>query len=117
MPRSKNAVPSHRKRKKIIKQAKGYYGRRKNILKTAKEAVDRALSFAYRDRRVKKREFRKLWITRINAAVRKNGMSYSAFMAGLKRQNVEMDRKLLADIAVRDPQAFGNLVELAKTAE
>ena len=114
MPRSTYSVPSHRKRKKIIRQAKGYWGRRKNLLRTAKEAVDRALAYAYRDRRARKREFRKLWITRINAAARLAGLNYSSFIAGLKRNNVEIDRKILADLAVRDPKAFQALAEIAK---
>ncbi len=114
MPRSTYSVPSHRKRKKIIRQAKGYWGRRKNLLRTAKEAVDRALAYAYRDRRARKREFRKLWITRINAAARLAGLNYSSFIAGLKRNNVEIDRKMLADLAVRDPKAFQALAEIAK---
>ena len=114
MPRSKHAVPSHRRRKKVLKQAKGYWGRRKNTIRTAKEAVDRALAFAYRDRRQRKRAFRRLWIARINAASRLFGMSYSTFMAGLKKNNIDIDRKMLADLAVRDQEAFGKLVEMAK---
>ncbi|MDQ7062707.1 MAG: 50S ribosomal protein L20 [candidate division KSB1 bacterium] len=114
MPRSKYAVPSHRRRRKIIKRAKGYWGRRKNLIRTAKEAVDRALAYAYRDRRVKKREFRKLWITRINAAARMAGLTYSSFIAGLKRNNVDIDRKMLAELAVKDPEAFKKLAEIAK---
>lgn len=114
MPRSKHAVPSHRRRKRILKQAKGYFGRRKSIIRTAKEAVDRALLYAYRDRRTRKREFRRLWITRINAAVREAGMTYSTFMAGLKKNKVEIDRKMLAELAVNDPGAFEQLVKLAQ---
>ncbi len=114
MPRSKHAVPSHRRRRKIIKRAKGYWGRRKNLIRTAKEAVDRALAYAYRDRRARKREFRKLWITRINAAARLAGLNYSSFIAGLKRNNVDIDRKMLAELAVKDPEAFNKLVEIAK---
>ncbi len=114
MPRSKHAVPSHRRRRKIIKRAKGYWGRRKNLIRTAKEAVDRALAYAYRDRRAKKREFRKLWITRINAAARMAGLTYSSFIAGLKRNNVDIDRKMLAELAVKDPEAFNKLAEIAK---
>lgn len=114
MPRSKYSVASHRKRRRIISAAKGYFGRRKNALRTAKEAVDRARAYSYRDRRTKKREFRRLWITRINAAAREAGLSYSAFMAGLRKNNIEIDRKMLADLAVRDPKAFTNLVDLAK---
>ncbi len=114
MPRSTYAVASHKRRRKIVKQAKGYYGRRKNLIRSASEAVDRALSYAYRDRRVKKREFRKLWITRINAAARNEGLSYSKFIAGLKKNEIEIDRKILADLAVRDADAFSKLVEIAK---
>ena len=114
MPRSKNAVPSHKKKRKVLKQAKGYWGRRKSAIRTAMEAVDRALLFAYRDRRNKKRVIRRLWITRINAAARLEGMSYSTFIAGLKKNNVEIDRKILADLAVRDRAAFNKLVEVAR---
>lgn len=114
MPRSKNAVPSNRRRRRIIKQAKGYFGRRKSTIRTAKEAVDRALSYAYRDRRNKKRVFRRLWIARINAAVRSAGMNYSTFIAALKKHNIELDRKMLAELAVKDPTAFNNIVELVK---
>ncbi len=114
MPRSKNAVPSRQRRRKVLKSAKGYWGRRKSTIRTAKEAVDRALSFAYRDRRAKKRTFRQLWIARINAAARMAGLSYSSFIAGLKKNNVEIDRKMLADLAVRDQNAFNKLVEIAK---
>lgn len=114
MPRSKNAVSSHRKRRKIIKQAKGYFGRRKSILRTAREAVDKALSYAYRDRRTKKRVFRQLWIARINAAVRPAGLNYSSFISALKKHDVNIDRKMLADLAVQDPAAFQRLVETVK---
>jgi large subunit ribosomal protein L20 len=114
MPRSKHAVPSHRRRRRIIKQAKGYFGRRKSTIRTAKEAVDKALLYAYRDRRNKKRVFRRLWIARINAAVRNAGMNYSTFIAALKKHNIELDRKVLADLAVQDPAAFNNLVEQVK---
>lgn len=114
MPRSKHAVPSNRRRRRIINQAKGYFGRRKSTIRTAKEAVDKALSYAYRDRRSKKRVFRRLWIARINAAVRNSGMNYSTFIAGLKEQNIELDRKMLADLAVQDPTAFNQIVELVK---
>ncbi len=114
MPRSKHAVPSHRRRRKIISRAKGYWGRRKNVLRTAKEAVDKAMAYAYRDRRARKREFRRLWITRINAAARLSGLTYSSLIAGLKRHQVEIDRKMLADMAVNDPEAFNKLAELAK---
>lgn len=115
MPRSKHAVPSRRRRRKILTQAKGYFGRRKSAIRTAKEAVDRALVYAYRDRRNKKREFRRLWITRINAAARLAGMNYSAFIAGLKKHDVDLNRKILSDLAIKDPSAFNKLVELAKS--
>jgi len=114
MPRSKHAVPSNRRRRRIIKQAKGYFGRRKSTIRTAKEAVDKALSYAYRDRRNKKRVFRRLWIARINAAVRNAGMNYSTFIAGLKKHQIELDRKMLADLAVKDPTAFNKIVEQVK---
>lgn len=114
MPRSKYSVPSHRRRKKVLKRAKGYRGGKSKLIRTAMESVDKALQYAYRDRRQKKREFRKLWITRINAAVRQNGTTYSTFMHGLKRNNVEIDRKILADLAVSDPDAFKNLVEISQ---
>ena len=102
--------------KKVIKAAKGYYGRRKNTFKTAKQAVDKARQYAYRDRRVRKREFRALWIQRINAAARVHGMTYSALMGGLAKAGVEVDRKMLADLAVHQPQAFAALVDRSKQA-
>jgi len=102
--------------KKVIKAAKGYYGRRKNTFKTAKQAVDKARQYAYRDRRVRKREFRALWIQRINAAARLHGMTYSAMMGGLIKAGIEVDRKMLADLAVREPAAFGAMVEKSKAA-
>lgn len=114
MPRSKYSVPSHRRRKKILKNAKGYRGAKSKLLRSAQESVDKALQYAYRDRRQKKREFRKLWIARINAAARQNGVNYSTLMSGLRRNNVEINRKVLADIAVHDPDAFKNLVEIAQ---
>ncbi|MFQ5638838.1 MAG: 50S ribosomal protein L20 [bacterium] len=115
MPRSTYNVPSHRRRVKVLKQAKGYRGGKSKLLKTAMESVDRALQYAYRDRRQKKREFRKLWIARINAAVRQNGMNYSTFMNGLKRNNVELNRKALADLAVHNPDAIKDLVQIAQS--
>ena len=115
MPRSKNAVPSQRRRRKILNQAKGYRGGKSKLIRSAMESVDKALQYAYRDRRQKKREFRRLWIARINAAVRANGMNYSTFMNGLKRNNVEIDRKALAELAVSDPDAIKNLVQLAQS--
>lgn len=114
MPRATHSVPSHRRRVKILKQAKGYRGGKSKLLRTAKQSVDQALQYSYRDRKQRKREFRKLWIARINAAVRLNGMNYSSFINGLKRNNVQMNRKILADIAVRDPDALRNLVQIAQ---
>ncbi len=113
MPRSSNLVASRRRRKKILELAKGYWGARKNVYTVAKNAVEKALQYAYRDRKVKKREFRKLWIARINAAARLNGTSYSRLISGMKSNNMEMNRKVLADIAVRDPKAFKAIVEKA----
>ena len=114
MPRAKNSVQSRRRRKKILKLAKGYRGARSKLYRTATEAVDRALKYAYRDRKVKKREFRKLWISRINAAVRINNLSYSKFIMGLKKANVILDRKILSDLAVNDPKIFSRIAALAK---
>ncbi len=110
MPRVKSSVSSRRKRKKIIKLAKGYRGARSRLLRTAKESVMRALKYAYRDRRTRKREFRKLWIIRINAAVRAYGLSYSVFMKRLKDANIEINRKTLAELAVNNPDAFKKIV-------
>jgi len=115
MPKSKYSVPSHRRRRKLINQAKGYRGAKSRLLRTVKESIDRALLFAYRDRRQKKRDFRKLWITRINAAVREYGLSYSAFIDALKKKNIIINRKLLADLAATDPQTFRIIVEQVKT--
>lgn len=115
MPRVKGGPKSRRRRKKILKLAKGYVGGRGRLYRSARETVERALAFAYRDRRVRRREFRGLWITRINAAARLSGLSYSEFMSGLKRAGVELDRKMLADLAVSDAPAFTRIVELAKT--
>lgn len=114
MPRSKHSVASHRRRKKILKQARGYRGAKSKLIRTAMESVDKALQYAYRDRRQRKREFRKLWIARINAAVRQNGMNYSTFMNGLKRHQVELNRKVLADLAVHNPEAIKDLVQIAQ---
>ena len=110
MPRAKSSVSSRRKRKKIIKLAKGYRGARSRLLRTAKESVMRALKYAYRDRKTRKREFRKLWIIRINAAVRAYGLSYSVFMKRLKDANIEVNRKTLAELAVNNPEAFKKIV-------
>ena len=111
MPRSNSSVPRHKKHKKIIKAAKGYFGSRKSNYRTAKDAVQKALQYAYRDRRAKKREFRKLWIIRINAAVRLHGLSYSSFIAKLNDHNIDINRKALAYLAVNDPTAFSHLVK------
>ena len=109
MPRANSSVPRHRRHRKIVKQAKGYYGARSRNFKSAKDAVVRAGLYAYRDRRQRKRMFRRLWITRINAACRLNGITYSAFINGLKTKGIDLDRKILADMAVNDPQAFTDL--------
>ncbi len=114
MPRSKYSVPSHRRRKKVLKQAKGYRGAKSKLIRSAMESVDKALLYAYRDRKQKKREFRKLWIARINAAVRANGMNYSTFINGLKRNSVVVNRKVLADLAIHDPEAIKNLTQIAQ---
>ncbi len=114
MPRSVNAVASRTRRKKILKQAKGYWGRRKNVYTVAKNAVERGLQYAYRDRKTKKRNFRALWIQRINAACRENGMSYSEFMGKLNSSNIELNRKVLADLAMNHPDAFKSVVEQVK---
>ena len=116
MARVSRGVTAHARHKKVIKAAKGYYGRRKNTFKTAKQAVDKARQYAYRDRRVRKREFRALWIQRINAASREHGMTYSALIGGLSKAGVEVDRKMLADLAVHQPQAFAALVDRSKQA-
>jgi len=114
MPRSVNAVASRARRKRILKQAKGYFGRRKNVYTVAKNAVEKGLTYAYRDRRNKKRSFRALWITRINAGARLNGMSYSQFMGKLKAENIELNRKVLADLAMNHPEAFKAIVAKVK---
>jgi large subunit ribosomal protein L20 len=116
MPRVKRGFKARRRRNKVLKAAKGYVGGRRKLYLTAKETVDRALQFAYRDRRVKKREFRKLWIVRINAAVRPHGLSYSRFINGLNKAQVALDRKILADLAVSDPAGFEAVANLAKGA-
>ncbi|NIJ46053.1 large subunit ribosomal protein L20 [Wenyingzhuangia heitensis] len=114
MPRSVNSVASRRRRKKILKQAKGYFGRRKNVYTVAKNAVEKAMSYSYRDRKNKKRSFRALWITRINAGARIHGLSYSQFMGKVKAQNIELNRKVLADLAMNNPEAFKAIVEKVK---
>ncbi len=116
MPRVKRGVTAHARHKKILDLAKGYRGRRKNVYRIAKEAVKKAGQYAYRDRRQKKRQFRALWIARINAAARECGLPYSVFMNGLKKAEIEVDRKVLADIAVFDKPAFAKIVEQAKAS-
>ena len=111
MPRSVNSVAKRARRKKVIKQAKGYFGRRKNVWTVAKNAVDKAMLYSYRDRRNKKRTFRALWIMRINAGVREHGLSYSQFMGKLKANNIELNRKVLADLAMNNPEAFKAIVD------
>ena len=114
MPRAKRGTKAHHRRKKIMKLAKGNVGGRRKLYRQARETVEKALTYAYRDRRKKKSEFRALWITRINAAARIHGLSYSRLVAGLKKGGVEINRKILADLAVRDAEAFGKLAEVAK---
>jgi large subunit ribosomal protein L20 len=116
MPRVKRGVTARARHKKVIDQAKGYRGRRNNVYRIAKEAVMKAGQYAYRDRRNRKREFRALWITRINAGCREAGLSYSQFIAGLKKAGIDMDRKVLADLAVFEKAAFGKIVEQAKAS-
>ena len=114
MPRSVNAVASRARRKKVLKQAKGFFGRRKNVWTVAKNAVQKAMQYAYRGRKEKKRNFRSLWITRINAGAREHGMSYSQFMGSLKSNNIELNRKVLADLAMNHPEAFKAVVDQIK---
>ena len=116
MPRVKRGVTAHARHKKVLDEASGYYGRRKNVYRVAKQAVIKAGQYAYRDRRQRKRQFRALWIVRINAAANENGLSYSRFINGLKKANIEIDRKVLADMAVFDKPAFAQLVEQAKAS-
>jgi len=115
MARVKRGVIANRRHKKLLKQAKGYYGARSRIYRVAKQAVTKAGQYAYRDRRTKKRVFRALWITRINAQARENGITYSQLIAGLKKAKIEVDRRVLADLAVHDKPAFGAMVEQAKS--
>ena len=117
MPRVKRSVHARKKRREILDQAKGYYGARSRRFRVAREQLLHSGQYAYRDRRAKKRDFRRLWITRIGAAARQNGMSYSTFMRGLKDAEIELDRKVLADIAVRDPAGFAGLVALARQGQ
>ncbi len=114
MPRSVNAVASRSRRKKVLKQAKGYFGRRKNVWTVAKNAVEKGLQYQYRDRRARKREFRALWIQRINAGARQYGMSYSAFMGKLHDKGIDINRKVLADLAMNEPEAFKAIVDQIK---
>ena len=114
MPRSVNSVAKRARRKKVLKQAKGYFGRRKNVWTVAKNAVDKAMLYAYRDRKTKKRNFRSLWIARINAGSRMHGMSYSQFMGGIKGANINLNRKVLADLAMNHPEAFKAIVDKVK---
>ena len=116
MPRATYKVPSRRRRKKVLKATRGYRGGRSKLYRTAVEALHRALAYAYRDRKRRKRDFRRLWIIRINAAARLSGLSYSRLLMGLRRSGVEINRKLLAELAVNDPPAFSKLAELAKEA-
>jgi large subunit ribosomal protein L20 len=113
MPRSRNKVASRRRRRKILDKAKGYWGKRKNVYKFAKNAVEKGMLYQYRDRKVRKREFRKLWITRINAAARQNGTTYSRLMGALNKKDIEINRKVLADLAVTDPETFTAIVDEA----
>jgi len=115
MPRVKRGVATRRRKNRILRQAKGYYGGRSRLIKTAREAVEKGWKYAYRDRKQRKRQFRVLWIARINAAAREHGLSYSRFMHGLRLAGVEVDRKVLAELAVSDPEAFGALAEMAKS--
>jgi large subunit ribosomal protein L20 len=114
MPRAKGGFKTRRRRKAILERAKGYYGAKSRLYRIATEAVDKALQYAYKDRKAKKRDFRALWIIRINAAVQTFGLTYSQFMAGLKRANISLNRKVLADMAYNDPAAFSQLVEKVK---
>ena len=111
MPRANSSVPKHRRHRKLVKQAKGYYGARSRNFKTAKDAVEKVGLYAYRDRRQKKRQFRRLWIIRINAAARQHGLSYSQFISGLKAKGIELDRKVLAGMAMDEPSAFAELAK------
>ncbi len=116
MARVKRGVTTHARHKKVVKQAKGYWGRNKNVFRAAIERVEKGLQYAYRDRRVRKRNFRSLWIQRINAGARQHGLTYSQFMNGIKRAGIEVDRKVLSDLAAREPEAFKTLAEQAQTA-
>ena len=115
MPRVKRGVTARARHKKVISEAKGYRGRRKNVFRVAKQAVDKARQYAYRDRRVRKRDFRALWIQRINAAVREHGLTYSQFIFAISKTDLELDRKMLSEIAISDPDTFKNIVDTAKS--
>lgn len=114
MPRSVNSVASRARRKRVLKKAKGFFGRRKNVWTVAKNAVEKAMSYAYRGRKEKKRSFRSLWVMRINAGAREHGLTYSQFIGGLKKNNIELNRKVLADLAMNHPEAFKAVVDLVK---
>jgi large subunit ribosomal protein L20 len=116
MARVKRGVAAHAKHKKVLKKAKGFYGRRKNTIRAAKAAVDKSMQYAYRDRKVRKRNFRALWIQRINAAVREHGLTYGRFIDGLNKSGIEVDRKVLSDMAIHDAEAFGVLIAASKKA-
>ena len=116
MPRVKRSVHARKKRRKVLQQARGYWGLKHSSYRRAKEQVEHSLAYAYRDRKAKKREFRRLWILRINAAARQNGLSYNQFVAGLRKADIALDRKVLADLAVNDPAAFGAIAAQAKAA-
>jgi large subunit ribosomal protein L20 len=116
MARVKRGVTAHAKHKKVLEQAKGFYGRRKNTIRTAKAAVEKSLQYAYRDRKARKRNFRALWIQRINAATHEHGLTYGRFIDGLNKAGIEIDRKVLSDLAIHEPQAFAALVAKAKVA-
>ena len=116
MARVKRGVTSHAKHKKVYKATKGHYGRRRNTIRIAKQSMEKAMQYAYRDRKNKKRTFRRLWIMRINAAARREGLSYNQFVSGLRKAEIPLDRKVLADLAVSDPDAFGKIAAQAKAA-
>jgi large subunit ribosomal protein L20 len=116
MPRVKRSVHARKKRRKVLHEARGYWGQKHTSYKRAKEQVEKSLAYAYRDRKAKKRSFRRLWILRINAAARREGLSYNQFVAGLRKADIPLDRKVLADLAVSDPDAFGKIAEQAKAA-
>jgi large subunit ribosomal protein L20 len=116
MPRATNNPAGKQRRKRVLKRTKGFFGAKKGQIREGRHAAERAMAYSYRDRKTRKRDFRRLWIVRINAAARLNGLSYSAFMGGLKKANIEVDRKILADLAVHDAQGFARLAEVARNA-